>query len=121
MYLPCISQVGTIFAVWESPSLLNVTGRQLVAAGACTYGPRTAITLALADRPGVHEFLLVGELLSACISLPMYLPRISASTSSSSSVTSTRATKCMHLTPYVSPVHLGVHEFLLVGNVYASY
>ena len=53
--------VGTIFAVWESPSLLNVTGRELVAAGACTYGPRTAITLALSDRPGVHEFLLVGD------------------------------------------------------------
>ena len=53
--------VGTIFGVWESPSLLNVTGRTLVAAGACTYGPRTAITLALADRPAVHEFLLVGE------------------------------------------------------------
>jgi len=53
--------VGTIFAIWERPSLVNVTGRQLVAAGACTYGPRTAITLALADRPGVFEFLLVGD------------------------------------------------------------
>lgn len=53
--------VGSIFAVWRAPSLLNVTGRQLVAAGACTYGPRTAITLALADRPSVHEFLLVGD------------------------------------------------------------
>ena len=53
--------VGTIFAVWKSSTLVNVTGRQLVAAGACTYGPRTAITLALADRPGVHEFLRVGE------------------------------------------------------------
>ena len=53
--------VGSIFAVWESPSLINVTGRQLVAAGTCTYGPRTAITLALADRPAVYEFLLVGD------------------------------------------------------------
>ena len=46
--------VGTIFAVWARPSLHNVTGRQLVAAGACTYGPRTAITLALDDRPSVQ-------------------------------------------------------------------
>ena len=53
--------VGTIFGVWATPSLLNVTGRQLVAAGACTYGPRTAISLALADRPGVTEFLLVRD------------------------------------------------------------
>ena len=51
--------VGTIFAVWRSPSLLNVTGRQLVAVGACTYGPRSAVCLAMADRPGVQEFLLV--------------------------------------------------------------
>lgn len=46
--------VGTIFGVWATPSLLNVTGRQLVAAGACTYGPRTAITLAIDGRPNVQ-------------------------------------------------------------------
>ena len=53
--------VGTIFGVWETTSLVNVTGRQLVAAGACTYGPRTAITLALDGRPDVYEFLLINE------------------------------------------------------------
>ena len=53
--------VGTIFAVWRAPSFIGKTGRELVAAGTCTYGPRTAITLALAARPAVHEFLLIGD------------------------------------------------------------
>lgn len=53
--------VGTLFSVWRAPSVLNVTGRDLVAAGACSYGPRTSLYLALADREDVHEFLLVGS------------------------------------------------------------
>jgi len=53
--------VGSLFAIWRAPSLLNVTGRELVAAGACSYGPRTALSVAIKGRPGVQEFLLVGE------------------------------------------------------------
>jgi len=53
--------VGTLFSIWSSPtSLVNVTGRQLIAAGACTYGPRTSLYLAHGQRAGVREFLLVG-------------------------------------------------------------
>lgn len=52
--------VGSIFSVFEAPTLLNVTGRQLAAAGTCSYGPRTAITLALSGRDDAHEFLLAG-------------------------------------------------------------
>lgn len=53
--------VGTIFAVWRGTSFLNTTGRSLIAAGTCTYGPRTALTLGLDSRDAVHEFLLVGD------------------------------------------------------------
>jgi len=51
--------VGSIFAIWGTPTLVNVTGRKLLAAGTCTYGPRTVLTVALADRPGVSELVLV--------------------------------------------------------------
>ena len=51
--------VGSIFGLWDSPQLLNVTGRQLLAAGTCTYGPRTLLTVALADRPAVYELTLI--------------------------------------------------------------
>lgn len=51
--------VGSIFGIWDSPALVNVTGRQLLAAGTCMYGPRTVLTIALADRPDVCELLLV--------------------------------------------------------------
>ena len=44
--------VGSLFAVWEAPSVLNGTGRTLAAAGACSYGPRTALYLALGGCGG---------------------------------------------------------------------
>lgn len=50
-----------MFGVWRAPSLLNVTGRGLLAAGTCTYGPRTTLTVGLGLTEGVAEFLLVGE------------------------------------------------------------
>lgn len=53
--------VGTIFAVYRGSTLRNVTGRELLAAGACCYGPRTTLTLGLADEPGAHEFLLMND------------------------------------------------------------
>jgi len=53
--------VGSVFGVWRAPSLLNVTGRGLLAAGTCTYGPRTTLTVGLGIAEGVAEFLLVGE------------------------------------------------------------
>tara|TARA_B110001452_G_scaffold39498_2_gene30229 strand:+ start:2049 stop:3203 length:1155 start_codon:yes stop_codon:yes gene_type:complete len=53
--------VGTIFGIWKGSTLQNVTGRELLAAGVALYGPRTTLTIALADRPGAHEFLLVEE------------------------------------------------------------
>ena len=42
--------VGTIFGIWGGGSLADVTGRELLAAGVCVYGPRTTFTLALAER-----------------------------------------------------------------------
>ncbi|KAL1507359.1 hypothetical protein AB1Y20_008205 [Prymnesium parvum] len=62
--------VGTIFGVWGSPHLVNVTGRQLVAAGTCSYGPRTVLNVALAGCSSVYELVLVdGEwLVSNCFS-----------------------------------------------------
>lgn len=51
--------VGSLFGVWRAPSLLNVTGESLLAAGACIYGPRTTLAVALAGSGGVAEFLLV--------------------------------------------------------------
>ena len=53
--------VGSLFGVWRAPSLLNVTGRSMLAAGACVYGPRTTLTVGLPDVEGVAEFLLVGS------------------------------------------------------------
>jgi sedoheptulose-bisphosphatase len=53
--------VGSVFGVWRAPSLLNVTGRGLLAAGTCAYGPRTTFTVGLGRVEGVAEFLLVGE------------------------------------------------------------
>ena len=47
--------------MWKGTSFLNATGRSLAAAGTCTYGPRTALTLGLDSRDAVHEFLLVGD------------------------------------------------------------
>ncbi|KAL3923868.1 MAG: hypothetical protein SGPRY_004091 [Prymnesium sp.] len=51
--------IGTIFGIWQSPHLVNVTGRQLVAAGTCTYGPRKVLTVALKNLPSVYELVLV--------------------------------------------------------------
>jgi sedoheptulose-bisphosphatase len=51
--------VGTMFSIWRGDTLQNVTGRKLVAAGACLYGPRTTAVVALRDMPAVHEFLLL--------------------------------------------------------------
>ena len=53
--------VGTMFSIWRGDTLQNVTGRKLVAAGACLYGPRTTAVVALRDMPAVHEFLLLEE------------------------------------------------------------
>ena len=53
--------VGTIFGIWRGSTLQNVTGRELLAAGVAVYGPRTTFTVALAEREGTHEFLLVEE------------------------------------------------------------
>ena len=53
--------VGSVFGVWRAPTLLNVTGRELIAAGACTYGPRVTLSLAHTGRSGVHEFLLMDD------------------------------------------------------------
>ena len=89
--------MGSLFGVWRAPSLLNVTGESLLAAGAfrpspythgteptpgsttlegmglgaCTYGPRTTLAVALAGSGGVAEFLLVpGEIARDCPRLP---------------------------------------------------
>ena len=53
--------VGTMFSIWRGDTLQNITGRELVAAGACLYGPRTTCVVALRDMPAVHEFLLLEE------------------------------------------------------------
>lgn len=51
--------LGTMFSIWRGETLQNVTGRELVAAGACLYGPRTTAFVALRETPAVHEFLLL--------------------------------------------------------------
>ena len=51
--------LGTTFSIWRGETLQNVTGRELVAAGACLYGPRTTAFVALREMPAVHEFLLL--------------------------------------------------------------
>jgi len=52
--------IGTLFSVWREGTLLNNTGRDLLAAGACSYGPRTSLYLSHDGSDGVQEFLLVG-------------------------------------------------------------
>lgn len=53
--------VGTKFGIWPGATLRGVTGSEMVAAGMCTYGPRTTITLAVDGVDGAHEFLLVDD------------------------------------------------------------
>ena len=58
--MDCNFAVGSIFGVWGGDSLHNVTGSQLAAACACTYGPRTVLMFALSQHGATHEFVLVG-------------------------------------------------------------
>ena len=56
--------VGTLFSVWKSesfsgaPSDLRVSGREALAAGACSYGARTSLYLAIAGESCVREWVL---------------------------------------------------------------
>lgn len=50
--------VGTIFGIWPGRNLIGVKGSEQAAAGMCVYGPRTQLTIAIAECPGTHEFLL---------------------------------------------------------------
>eukprot|EP00195_Chlamydomonas_chlamydogama_P016177 CAMPEP_0202894988 /NCGR_PEP_ID=MMETSP1392-20130828/4268_1 /ASSEMBLY_ACC=CAM_ASM_000868 /TAXON_ID=225041 /ORGANISM="Chlamydomonas chlamydogama, Strain SAG 11-48b" /LENGTH=387 /DNA_ID=CAMNT_0049579851 /DNA_START=53 /DNA_END=1216 /DNA_ORIENTATION=- len=50
--------VGTIFGVWPGDKLVNITGRDQVAAGMGVFGPRTVFVFAVKGYPGCHEFLL---------------------------------------------------------------
>lgn len=43
----CNWTVGTILGVWESPKLVGVSGREMVAAMVTVYGPRTSLFVAL--------------------------------------------------------------------------
>lgn len=50
--------VGTIIGVWESETLVGVTGRSQVCAIMALYGPRTSLTMAMHNRVGAYEFTL---------------------------------------------------------------
>ena len=53
--------VGTIFGIWPGKQMTNIYGRDQVAAGMAVYGPRTTLSIAVKDIPGVHEFLLTDD------------------------------------------------------------
>lgn len=50
--------VGSSWGVWRGERLVNVSGRDMCAAGLITYGPRTAMMVATAEHDLVHEFVL---------------------------------------------------------------
>lgn len=51
--------VGTIFGIISGSSFIGHKGRELVAAGCFVYGPRTELTLAVAEKEHVHQFVLL--------------------------------------------------------------
>lgn len=51
--------VGSIFAIFEAPDFVGLTGRDQVAAGFFVYGPRT--TLIVSWGEGVHEYQLMPD------------------------------------------------------------
>jgi len=51
--------VGTIFGIVKGKSFIGRKGRELVAAGCFVYGPRTELTLAVAEKDFAHQFVLV--------------------------------------------------------------
>ncbi|MEE2961536.1 MAG: hypothetical protein VYA34_12405 [Myxococcota bacterium] len=50
--------VGTIFGVWRSPTLLGVSGKDMVASGCAIYGPRTTLSIAVEGYPNSLAFRL---------------------------------------------------------------
>lgn len=53
--------VGTSWGVWPGSKLTNIKGDDLAAAGMAVYGPRTTMTIAVANEDNAHEFLLVDD------------------------------------------------------------
>ena len=54
--------VGSIWGIWPGDKLTGIKGRQMKAAGAAIYGPRTTITIAIDNLDYAHEFLLVDDM-----------------------------------------------------------
>ena len=54
----CNFAVGTIFGVWPGNRIVGTTGRDMVAAGMCVYGPRTTLCIAIKGHPGTQDFVL---------------------------------------------------------------
>lgn len=53
--------VGASWSIWDGDQLTNRTGRDIVAAGLTTFGPRTSMLVATREEEGVSEYVLRGE------------------------------------------------------------
>ncbi|EME26278.1 Sedoheptulose-1,7-bisphosphatase, chloroplastic [Galdieria sulphuraria] len=53
--------VGTIFGILKGGSFIGHRGREWTAAGCFVYGPRTELTLAVADEEYAHQFICIPQ------------------------------------------------------------